>query len=276
MALRLLYKGETTVPVEIEGLTPDALCAQPLEEIKRLEIFEGNRRRTLGEMFEVTGDASDLRWDLEGNLAGVHWIGAHMREGEIHIHGDGGRHIGSEMYGGAIHVHGTAGDWVGGVMHGGLIHVRGNAGHLIGAAYRGSAKGMTGGTILIGGDCGNEIGHTMRRGWIAVRGRCADMAGFNMIAGSIFAFGGCGIRPGAGMRRGTIAVLGGELPQLLPSFRYACRYRPIFLRLMLRQLQQLGFEMPADLSAAEVDLYAGDLVALGKGEIILRAGDAAA
>ncbi len=91
---------------------------------------------------------SDGRIDLEGDLAGVHFIGYGMNRGEIHVHGNAGRHVGGEMSGGRIKVDGNAGDLVGCEMHGGLIRVVGNAGHLVGAAYRGSKKGMTDGTIL--------------------------------------------------------------------------------------------------------------------------------
>src|SRR5688572_8898818 len=141
--LKLIYKGETSVPVEIEGLTPCAVREKSVAEIERTEIFHGNQKLPLAEFFVISGDPSDSRFEFEGNLFGVHWIGAHMTSGEIHIHGNAGRHIGSEMTGGQIHVHGDAGDWVGGELHGGLIYVRGNAGHLIGSAYRGSKRGMT-------------------------------------------------------------------------------------------------------------------------------------
>jgi formylmethanofuran dehydrogenase subunit C len=272
MPLILSYHAETTVPVEIEGVTPDRLRDKTLAEIERLEVFHGNRKLALAEVFTVAGDPSDARIDFEGDLAGVHYIGYGMGDGEIHVHGNAGRHVGGEMTGGRITVEGDASDWVGGEMHGGLIHVKGRAGHLIGAAYRGSRRGMTGGTILIGGDVGNEVGSAMRRGILAVGGSCGDVAGFNMIAGSIFVFGNCGIRTGAGMRRGTIGLFGPEPPKLLPTFRRACRYRPLFLRLIFRELAELGFPVDGGLLETELVLYRGDMVALGKGEILMRAG----
>lgn len=275
MALTLRYSGQTSVPVEIEGITPDGVRDKPLAEIERLEIFHGNRKLPLAEMFAVSGDPGDERIDFEGELAGVHWIGAHMRSGTVVVHGNAGRHVGSEMHGGEMHVEGDAGDWVGGEMHGGLIRVAGRAGHLIGAAYRGSRRGMTGGTILVGKDVGNEIGHTMRRGWIAIGGAAGDMAGFNMIAGTIFVFGSCGIRPGAGMRRGTIGLFGPDPPRLLASFRRGCSFHPPFLDLMLRHLRALDFAFDPQLLSDPIDLYHGDLVALGKGEILLRHADSA-
>jgi formylmethanofuran dehydrogenase subunit C len=271
MALTLSYEAQTTVPVEIEGVVPDRLWDKTRAEIGHLEVFLGNKKLPLAELFRIEGDLSDGRIDFEGDLRGVHYIGYGMTEGEIHVHGNAGRHVGGEMHGGTIHVEGDAGDWVGGEMHGGVIQVKGSAGHLIGAAYRGSKKGMTGGTILIGGDVGNEIGAAMRRGMLAVGGACGDAAGFSMIAGSIFVFGSCGIRTGAGMRRGTLGLLGPDPPKLLPTFRYAGRFKPLFLRLVVRELTQFGFPVDEGLLDAELSLYHGDLVALGKGEVWMRA-----
>lgn len=270
MALRLSYRGETSVPVEVEGFTPDWAVDKSLSEIERFEIFHGNRKLPLAEMFTVSGDPADRRMDVEGDLTGVHWLGAHMRSGTIHVNGRVGRHLGSQMRGGSIVVHGNAGGWVGAEMRGGWIHVHGHAGHLIGAAYRGSAKGMTGGTILIDGDAGNEIGHTMRRGLVAIGGKAGDMLGFNMIAGTVLVFGECGIRPGAGMRRGTLGLLGTNPPPMLPSFRKGATFQPDILRVMLRELQQHGFEFDPSLLDSRYELHHGDLVSLGRGEILLR------
>jgi formylmethanofuran dehydrogenase subunit C len=269
MTLRLTLRRTSPVPLEVEGITPDALRGLPLAEIERLPIFEGNVQTPLAEFFAASGDASDERIEWEGDLAGVHWIGAKMKSGTIRIEGDCGRHLGSEMSGGEIHVAGNAGDWVGGEMHGGLIHVRGNAGHLVGAAYRGSARGMTRGAILIGGNAGNEIGHTMRRGLIAIGGSAGDLAGFNMLAGSILLFGDAGIRHGAGMKRGTIAFFGSQ-PPLLPSFRRACRFQPVVISLLLGHLRQLDFQIPDEFFTSAFDLYNGDLIEGGRGEILVR------
>ncbi len=271
MSLKLTYTGQTTIPVEIEGLTPNAVRHLPLGDIERFEIFHGNEKRHLADFFKVSGDASDGRFELEGDLSGVHWIGAGMTDGEIRVEGNAGRHVGSEMTGGEIHVSGNAGDWVGAEMRGGLIYVRGRAGHLIGAAYRGSARGMRNGTILIGGDVGNEIGHTMRRGLIAVGGSCGDMACFNMIAGSVFVFGDAGIRPGAAMSRGTLGIFGDQRPPLLPSFRRGSVFSPLFLRLVFQRLRGLGFAIADALDFAEYQLYHGDFIEGGRGEIIVRA-----
>lgn len=270
MTLTLTYRGETSVPVEIEGLTPDWARDKSVAEIERFEIYHGNRKIPLAEMFTVAGDSSDQHLSYEGNLAGVHWIGAHMTGGRIDIHGPGGRHIGSDLRGGEIHVHGDAGGWVGAEMRRGLIHVRGNAGHLVGAAYRGSAKGMTGGTILIDGNAGNEIGLTMRRGLIGIGGTAGDLLGFNMIAGTVLVFGECGIRPGAGMRRGMLGLFGPNPPPLLPSFRFTSTHRPQIMSVLLREIRSQGLKLDASLFDADFDFYQGDLVSVGRGEIVFR------
>ena len=268
--LTLRYRGETPIPIEVEGLTPTAVRAMAAGEIERFEIFHGNRKLPLAEFFDVSGDPADARLELEGDLSGVHWIGAQMSEGEIHIRGNAGRHVGSEMSGGTIHVHGNASDWVGGEMHGGLIHIHGNAGHLVGSAYRGSRMGMTGGTVLVDGSVGNEVGLTLRRGIVAVGGNCGDFVGANMIAGTVLVFGQSGNRPAAGMRRGTVGLLGSTPPALLVTFRKNCVGKPLFLRLMLAHLESLGFTVPAECWDADYSVYNGDRVTVGRGEILVR------
>ncbi|HET6426572.1 MAG TPA: formylmethanofuran dehydrogenase subunit C [Planctomycetaceae bacterium] len=270
MVLRLRYVGTTSIPVEVEGLTPDRVADQTLAEIERYEIFHGNRKIPLAEMFSVSGDPRDQQFEIEGNLAGVHWLGAHMRSGSIRTAGPVGRHLGSQMRGGSIHVSGDAADWVGAEMRGGSIHVHGNSGHLVGGGYRGSPKGMTGGMLLIDGDAGNEIGHTMRRGLVAIGGNAGQMLGFNMIAGTVLVFGECGLRPGAGMRRGTLGLFGNNPPPLLPTFRRGSTFQPTFLRVLLRDLKQRGFAVPDDLMTSNYTTHHGDLISVGRGEILLR------
>ena len=269
MPLRLALRAKTTVPLEVEGITPDAVRGRSLAEIEKLEVFEGNVKTPLAEFFAVSGDANDEVHEWEGELSGVHWMGAKMSRAGSWSQGNAGRHVGSEMRGGEIHVLGNASDWVGGEMHGGLIHVRGKAGHLVGAAYRGSAKGMTKGTILIGGEAGNEIGHSMRRGLIAIGGSIGDLAGINMLAGSIFVFGDSGIRHGAGMKRRHHRVSRQDRAAHLPTFRRACRYRPEIMPLLYRHLRRLDFAASDELLSAEYELYNGDFLAGGRGELLI-------
>jgi formylmethanofuran dehydrogenase subunit C len=270
MSLKFIYRGQTSVPVEIEGLTPEWVVGKPLAEIERFEIFHGNRKIPLAEMFSVSGDPSDKRLEFEGDLSGVHWIGAHMRGGQVFVNGPAGRHIGSEMRGGEIRIEGDAGGWVGCEMRDGFIHIKGNAGHLVGAAYRGSAKGMLGGTIVVDGNAGNEIGLSMQQGLIAIGGQAGDMLGFNMADGTIVVLGESGIRAGAGMRGGTIAMLGPSPPPVLPSFRFKETGQLNGLATKLDDLRSKGLRVDATQLPDQVDVWTGDLVADGAGELYLR------
>ena len=265
--LVLKYHGTTMIPVEAECLTPEQLIGKSSAEIAALAVQHGNAQAPLGEFFTVVGDASDGEIVLEGDCSRVKLVGTGMTRGRIQVRGNVGMHLGAEMTGGEIHVFGNAGDWVGAEMRGGRIHVHGNAGHLVGAGYRGSRFGMRGGVILVEGKAGNDIGGTMRRGFIAIGGDTGDFPGVSLIAGTVFLFGRPGIRVAAGMKRGTVAVFGAE-PVLLPTFRYDCSYRPVFLRLYLRQLRAWGFPLAHEFEAGLYRRYSGDLVSLGKGEVL--------
>ncbi len=92
-----------------------------------------------------------------------------------------------------------------------------------------------------------------------------------MLAGTVLTFGPVGARTGAEMCRGTIGLFGGNRPTLLPTFRHGCRFRPPMLQLLGQQLTQLGFPVADSFAMQMCDLYNGDLLALGRGEILLPA-----
>jgi hypothetical protein len=58
---------------------------------------------------------------------------------------------------------------------------------------------------------------------------------------------------------------------LLPTFKLVTRCRPLFLRLLFRELARLGFPVDAGLLETDLLLYRGDMVAMGKGEVWRRA-----
>ncbi|MES1213016.1 MAG: formylmethanofuran dehydrogenase subunit C [Singulisphaera sp.] len=270
MALTLQLRVATKIPIEVDGIVPDVLRDKSRAQIEKLPVFHGNRQLSLAELFEVQGDAADERLELLGDMSGVHRIGAKMQAGTIHVTGPAGRHLGSEMKGGEIAVDGDAGDWAGAEMHGGLLRIRGDAAHHLAAAYPGSERGMTGGIVLVHGSAGDQVGHTMRRGLVAVGQNVGDFAGLNMIAGSLLVCGACGARPAAAMRRGTLAALGAR-PALLPTFRSGGRCQPLFLRVYLRALARWQFPTAAELADATYEIFHGDLLTGGRGEILARA-----
>lgn len=266
MTLDLTLHTAPAVPIEAEVITPSRLAGLSLLETAKLTVVHGNQSAELGEFFRVDGAAGG-EIHLSGDLARVKLVGAGMTEGRIVVHGTAGMHLGAGMAGGEIVVEGNAGDWVGAEMTGGRIIVRGDAGHMVGAPYRGSRTGMQGGEILIFGNVGNEAGSGMRRGLLAIAGDSGDFTGVNMLAGTIAVLGRLGWRPGAGMRRGTIVSM--HPAQMLPTFAYACTFRPVILRLYLPYLRGLGLPITEAQVQGSYQRWCGDAVELNRGEILL-------
>jgi formylmethanofuran dehydrogenase subunit C len=69
------------------------------------------------------------------------------------------------------------------------------------------------------------------------------------------------------MKRGTLAFFAAP-PPLLPSFRYACTYRPVFMALYLRQLAAWGFPIEERYRGGSWKRWYGDLLSVGNGEIL--------
>jgi formylmethanofuran dehydrogenase subunit C len=266
VTLTLTLREAPSAPVRAEALSPDRLADLGQTEIERLELWHGNRRAALAELFAVSGaGGSDLR--VEGDLARVAGLGAGMAGGRMTIAGRAGPHVGAGMRGGEIVVEGDAGDWAGAELQGGRLVVRGSAGRRLGGAYAGSRAGMRGGEILVHGDAGDETGAGLRRGLIAVAGRVGDAAGLSALAGTIVAFGALGAHPGAGMRRASIVAM--TPPTLLPTYAPACTYSPLYVRLFLRRLRALGLPVTDDQIEGRYTRWSGDGVELRRGEILI-------
>jgi formylmethanofuran dehydrogenase subunit C len=266
--MTLRRKESSPVPVEADSISPDRFIGRDPDEVAALPAFYGRREVTLGDLFEIDGMNPD-HITVSGDLTAVKKIGYGMTRGEIVIEGDVGAHTGAFLSGGEITVLGNAGDWVGAHMSGGSIVVEGDASHFVGSAYSGERRGATGGTILVRGSVGREAGGGMRRGLIVVLGDAAEFAGVGMIAGSLLVGGRLGRRAGAGMKRGTIVAFG-EAERLLPTFAYACTYRPVFLQCYLRRLTDRGLVPAGMLAEGAFRRYVGDLNTVGKGEILIR------
>jgi formylmethanofuran dehydrogenase subunit C len=270
MPLTLSLREQPTVPLEAEGLSPDRLAGLRHAEVEALPVWHGNRRAQLADFFTVSGDG-DEEVRVEGNLRSVKFIGAGMTAGRLTVTGDAGMHTGAEMRGGELVVEGDVGDFAGTGMRGGRLVVRGSAGHQLGGALPGERAGMRGGEILVQGDAGDQVGAGLRRGLIAVAGRVGHAAGLRMLAGTIVTLGPLGAVPGAGMRRGTIVAM--SEVTLLPTFTFACSYRPPFLRLYLRHLRGLGLSLADEQVEGRYARWSGDGLELRRGEIlILEAG----
>ena len=270
MPLHLTNLVDDQIPIELTGVTPESSMALSLAEIRRLTVRRGNREAKLGDLFGIDGDPTDQAWRLAGDCRNVHGIGSNMASGAIVVDGPIGRRAGFAMRGGRILVKGNAGDWLGAEMRGGTIRVHGGAGSHVGAATPGGKRGMAGGMILIDGDAGDEVGVQMRRGLIAVAGSVGANLGFRMLAGTILVFGHAGAGVGTAMRRGTIGVFGSPRPTLLPTFTSGYHGPLPLLRMLGAQLASESFA-PEKLSqlAAALELYHGDTLQLGRGEVLL-------
>ena len=264
--MKLSLHTQPEVPLEAEVICPDRLAGLSEAEITALPVAYGNRTASLGDFFSLSGKL-DSTIEVEGDLGRVKYIGAGMASGRIVVEGNAGAHVGAAMSGGEIEVRGSAGDWVGPEMSGGRIVVKGNAGHMVGGAIRGARHGILGGEIIVHGNAGNEIGNAMRRGLIAVGGRCGDFAGVGLLAGTIIVLGELGTRAGAGMKRGSIVSMCDA--DLLPTFTYACSYRPTFLSHYLLRLRELGLAVDDNYIAGRYRRWSGDAIEFNRGEILL-------
>jgi formylmethanofuran dehydrogenase subunit C len=216
----LIPKRGSKYPIEGKNITTDVFVGKTTEEISNLEAFEGNRKITLGDLFEIKDvdpTLEEVTINIKGNVNKVRNIGFKMSKGQIIIDGDVGMHVGEEMKGGTITVNGNADSWAGSQMKSGTIEIKGNAGDYIGSAYRGSDKGMKNGTIIIHGNAGNEIGNNMRNGYIKVMGNVGIFAGVHMHNGTILILGESARRAGGHMENGKI-ILAGKTEDVLPSF----------------------------------------------------------
>jgi len=102
---------------------------------------------------------------------------------------------------------------------------------------------------------------------VAVGGSIGTHAGAGMIAGTVLALGAIGPAAGLWSKRGSIVALG-EVT-IPPTYRYTCTYQPIHLRLMLIRLKaRYGLAVQGRHLSGSYRRYSGDLVALGKGEIL--------
>ena len=268
MPLTLTWLAATGLPNEANALRPDRLAGLTDNEVARLRIPVGNTTATVGELFRIEAKGDDGRLILRGDLRGTRRIGQGMTAGHLIVVGDAGEGVGDGLLGGTIEVRGSVGHGAGAGMRGGLVRIAGDAGDGLGAARPGERIGMREGVILVEGSVGADAGLAMRRGLIAIRGAAGTGLGREMIAGSIFAFGPVERLVGAGMKRGTIALFDPAAPPLPATFRLACRYRPPFVALYLRRLAAWGFPVPELSPFATFERYNGDLLELGKGEIL--------
>ena len=251
--ITITQRSAFTISVEAENISPDKFAPLTLSQIKSLAVWQGNRQRTLSDLFVIEGDdapapAEELTIRLSGDFSQVKRIAEGMTSGVVQAEGSVGMHAGNNMKGGLLSIAGNADDWLAREMRGGKVVVMGNAGNYLGGGYRGEKCGMRGGEIEVRGSAGAYLGEHLCGGSIRILGDAGDFPGAANQGGTIF-IGGSAYLPGAEMSKGTITVKGEA--KVLPSFQ----------RLEIVQVDGLAFQK-----------YAGDNVDNGKGELLVGVG----
>jgi len=220
----------------------------PAGELARRRVhLDGRSSVALGDLCEVKGEpAGQIRF--EGDFSRVDRLAAGLTEGEVVVDGSVGRDAGAGMAGGSVEIMGDAGSGPGG-------------------AAPEARRGMTGGELVVHGSVGSEAGRRMRRGLVVIGRDAGADAGFEMIAGSVIILGSATGEVGIWSKRGSIVALGAV--KIPITYRYACTYKPAYLRVMLRRLRT-RYSLPLEERqlAGLYRRYSGDLADLGRGEIL--------
>jgi formylmethanofuran dehydrogenase subunit C len=263
--ITLTLRAPLERPLAADVIAADRFAALSAQEIAALRLWDGSNFIPLGDVFSVSGDHSQTVV-LEGDLTKLNGVGTMMSSGTLEIIGSIGNAVGARLRGGAIGVQGSAGDDAGSAMAGGSLVIGGDAGDRVGGALQGASKGMTGGDIIVRGSVAREAGVRMRRG-ILYCASAGTNAGLAMIAGNIIVAGAIGEGVGIGNKRGSIVVLGSvRVPQ---TYAYACTYRPPHLSLMFLYLRaRYALSVNDSHLHGLYRRYSGDLVEIGKGEIL--------
>ncbi|MHA1145548.1 MAG: formylmethanofuran dehydrogenase subunit C, partial [Candidatus Helarchaeota archaeon] len=218
-------KSEDKIPLEAESISCDVFAGKTIDEIKKLPIFKGNRKKSLGDFFDVSGskedDPKNIRIIIDGDVSHVKNIGRNMKAGEILIKGNAGMHTAEYLNGGTVVVEGDVGDFSANEVKKGKVHVKGNAGAYFASALRGSWRGVKGGEIICEGNVGIESGTFLagKNTRLRIKGNASSMLGLHLAGGVIILDGNALERLGGQMARGKI-IVNGKLSEILPSFSY--------------------------------------------------------
>lgn len=263
--LTLKLKAAPEARVDLSGLVA-RLANLPAGGVERIVVPVGGKPVWLGDLFTVSG-AGGGDVTISGGSDRLDGAGAGMTGATFTVEGDVGAGAGAGMKGGKLEIHGNAGSMLASGMKGGIIHVSGSAGDSVGAVASGHRFGMTGGNVIVDGNVGARAGDKMRRGLILVRGKTGAAAGSRMCGGTIIAEGGFGTNAGQLMRRGTL--IGPHAERMQSTFADCGVHELVILQVMARGWGvELGPLAPKPFPAA-VRRFAGDLAAIGKGELLL-------
>lgn len=205
-------------PVLATCINTDVFEGKSIDEIAELSVYEGNRKKKLGDLFKIEKNPGEkLIITINGDVSKVKRIGMGMEKGEIIINGNSGMHLGEKMSGGKITVNGNANGWTGSAMKGGLIEIHGDASDYLASPYRGTSVGMRGGEIVVDGKVGSDSACYMKGGVIKIKGGAGPYLGYHMIKGTIYVEKNCKNRIGASMTGGKI-IVNAAIEEVMPTF----------------------------------------------------------
>jgi formylmethanofuran dehydrogenase subunit C len=265
--LVLTLKQEPGQRLDLSPLVPHFLTGKSAKDIAAIELQTTRETLTAGDIFRIRAGGPDSIV-FDGGSPRLDNIGMGMKGGEIIIEGDCGKSLGRNMSGGTLVANGDCGPFAGSAMSGGKIEIKGDAGGFIGAPLEGEMEGMTGGLLIVRGNAGERAGDRLRRGTIVIEGSAGDHPGSRMIAGTLIVLGDCGSLPGYLMRRGTIVLA--NPPELAPTF-IDCGVTELAFANLFSGLLRPESRPAARLLGRELVRFAGDMAALGKGEIFIPA-----
>jgi formylmethanofuran dehydrogenase subunit C len=254
--------------LDLTGLIPSKLAGLSAADVDRLALNTEFGPAKVGDMFSVSGSASETL-TIEGSSDRLDFIGAGLDLGTVVVEGDAGAYAGSDITRGKLEIRSNAGAYLAAGSKGGLITVKGSAGDFLGGARSGERFGMLGGAVVVEGNVGTRAGERMRRGTVIARGTFGPAAGSRMVGGTLWTEKGFGAGPGPLLRRGTL--IGPAVEGLLPTFADCGKHDLVILRILNRYMADtLGTLAPRPLPPV-VRRLAGDMAAIGKGEILLTA-----
>jgi formylmethanofuran dehydrogenase subunit C len=252
--------------LDLSPLIAQNLVGKTVAEIERIEVGTTRIRVSAGDIFHVReGDPDSIL--IEGGAERFDRVGMGMTSGAIRVEGGVGVEAGRLMSGGQLTIGGDAGPFAGSGMKGGTLDIKGDAGERLGGPLSGETIGMSGGLLHVRGDAGPRAGDRLRRGFILIEGRAGAYAGCRMIAGTLAIGDEAGDLPGYLMGRGTI-LLGRGATLFSPTFGDCGEHDLVAARLLASYIAQTSAKL-ARLFRRPLRRLAGDLAALGKGEILL-------
>jgi formylmethanofuran dehydrogenase subunit C len=252
--------------LDLSPLISQNLAGKTVADIECIEVGTTRVRVAVGDVFRIREGDPD-RIVIEGGSARFDRVGMGMTSGSIHVEGEVGVEAGRLMSGGQLTIRGNAGPFAGSGMKGGTLDIEGNAGERLGGSLSGETVGMSGGVLHVRGDAGERAADRLRRGFILIEGRAGAYAGSRMIAGTLAIADEAGDLPGYLMGRGTI-LLGRGATLFSPTFGDCGEYDLVAAQLLANYIGQFSGKL-AGLFRQPLRRLAGDLAALGKGEILL-------